>query len=380
MKKLFTFFALLFFSLTALAEEFVVDGIKYNVDTETMQAEVVLNNPRYSGDVVIPASIMVDGGEYTVTGIGVYAFYRCDITSVEIPNTVEDIADRAFYRCGNLAMVNIPNSVTTIGSSAFEDCSALTLVDIPNSVTSIGGSAFRGCSCLVSVDIPNSVISIGVGAFNRCFSLSSVTVPNSVKSLGYAAFEYCTGLTSVTIGSSVGKIDISTFANCEKLENVYCLSEIVPETDRDAFDNTRIENCTLYVQKKSVNGYNAVAPWNKFGKILSLEGNEPVVPTEPLQCATPTITFVNGKLHFECETEGAKYHYTVEYAKSGESDGSISLDDTKTYTVTCYATAEGYNQSETAEITITIDRADVNGDGDVNVFDITSVAEKILGQ
>lgn len=41
-----------------------------------------------------------------------------------------------------------------------------------------------------------------------------------------------------------------------------------------------------------------------------------------------------------------------------------------------YSVAEGYGQSET--VTYTISANDINGDGAVNVGDVTSLAKKIL--
>ena len=48
-------------------------------------------------------------------------------------------------------------------------------INIPNSVTDIGNYAFYGCESLKEITIPDSVTSIGYGAFKWCFSLSSIT-------------------------------------------------------------------------------------------------------------------------------------------------------------------------------------------------------------
>ncbi len=92
-----------------------------------------------------------------------------------IPNTVTTIGYAAFAGCTSLTSVTIPNSVTTIGIGAFQECSALTSISIPNSVTNIEMSAFYGCNSLTSVTIGSSVTFIGNDAFNGCNSLTSVT-------------------------------------------------------------------------------------------------------------------------------------------------------------------------------------------------------------
>ena len=124
-----------------------VDGLYYYLDRTNYLAEVTESgSKKYEGVVSIPSDITYQDKKYSVTSIGV----------------------RAFYECSGLTSITIPNSVTSIGESAFYGCSGLTSITIPNSVTSIGQHAFNGCTGLTSVTIPNSVTSIGICAFEYC--------------------------------------------------------------------------------------------------------------------------------------------------------------------------------------------------------------------
>ena len=321
-------------------------------------------------DLVIPNS---------VTSIGNCAFYGCSgLTSVTIPNSVESIEEDAFSGCSGLTSVTIGNSVTSIGESAFEDCFGLTSVTIPNSVTSIGGGAFSGCFGLTSVTIPNSVTSIGGGAFSGCFGLTSVTIPNSVKSIVRAAFSGCSGLTSVTIGSGVTSIGSGAFRDCPDLLDVYCYSEKVPSTYSDAFNGSYPEYATLHVPDASIESYKATAPWSGFGKIVGLSGEEPEQPEVPEveKCATPVVTYAEGKLSFSCETEGAEFVTDItsnDFKKHYDAEIELSA----TYNIEVFATKANCENSDTVSVALVWVE---NGDTDVETGIISVPAAPVLIQ
>ena len=408
MKKLFLSMMLMALPILASAYDCQVDGIYYNLVPKAGLAEVTYGDTKYSGSITIPEKFTYDDIEYTVTCIGATAFSGCsDLASVAVPNSVISIENSAFYNCINLTSVNIPTSVTVIKNSAFSNCSALTFIDIPNGVTTIGDCAFWGCSGLTSVSIPSSVTYIGGSAFTSCIglnsvhimdleawykitfgslssnplsnahhlylngeeirnivipnsvtnignytfsgcsNLASVTIPNSVTSIGEEAFSGCSGLTSVTIGSSVRTISGKAFAECSKLEEVYCLSEQVPETNTDAFEKSYPEYTTLYVPAASLNDYKTTEPWSLFGTIKAISGTG----EEPTKCATPTISYGGKRLTFSCETEGVEYVYEITDAdiKKGY-DAEVDL--TATYEISVYATKSGYTNSDVATATL----------------------------
>lgn len=97
---------------------------------------------------------MLDDFLKRVTFIPEYAFHHSYLKSINIPNSITEIGDNAFWYCQLLESVNIPNSVTKIGTGAFDSCTTLESVIISNSVTEIGPGAFRDCYELKSITIP----------------------------------------------------------------------------------------------------------------------------------------------------------------------------------------------------------------------------------
>ncbi len=227
MEKLRTFllaFLMLIGCVTVSAYDVEVDGIYYDLDATSHEAKVTykaldwnVNQIDYSGDVVIPATISVEGVAYGVTSIG----------------------EHAFNGCSGLTSIALPEGLTSIGDWAFSGCSGLTSIALPEGLTSIGGSAFYGCSGLTSITLPEGLTSIGDMAFYGCSGLTSITLPESVTSIGYYAFGYCNALQSVKM-----------------------LSSTPPAASEDIFDGCP-GSLVIYVPAGASANYD-VAPWNNY--------------------------------------------------------------------------------------------------------------------
>ena len=157
----------------------------------------------------------------TVQEIGQGAFFYCsNLKSVDIPAGISSIADDTFGYCRSMTSISIPESVTNIGAGAFYYCSSLKNIEVPDGITSIANNTFALCKSLTNIKIPEGVTDIGDGAFNQCSSLTEIEIPESVTSIGEMAFMGCESFISVDIPEGVTEIKSSTFSSCKKLETV----------------------------------------------------------------------------------------------------------------------------------------------------------------
>ena len=147
-----------------------------------------------------------------MTDIAANSFSGCTaLWKIALPETVEEIGNRAFHSCNSLSIYNIPSKVTTIGSGAFGGCSQITEVIIPEGVITIQSNTFESCSKLSKVTLPNTVESIGSYAF-MTESLKQIVIPPSVKTLNNSAFSYHimdVYYTSANPPTSCGVVNIS---------------------------------------------------------------------------------------------------------------------------------------------------------------------------
>lgn len=105
------------------------------------------------------------------------------ISKYTIPDGVETIRSKAFYKCGYLAEINVPDSVKRIEEKTFFRCEKIDEIKLPESLEFIGKDAFSYCYGLTELDIPANVKQIDEYAFYNCTNLLTVNVDNSESNM-----------------------------------------------------------------------------------------------------------------------------------------------------------------------------------------------------
>ena len=300
-----------------------VDGVLFNKDLTTLI--------QYPGGKYVYDGYTVPNG---VTTIDRYALAYTDLETINLPGSVNNIANNAFYDNQNLKSINvaqdnlnyssingvlfdktadslitypmgrhgvysIPNGTKYIKNEAFSGCSKLTAVIFPSSITEIGSCAFQLCESLVSIDLPDGINEIKNSTFNMCTNLSFVNFGKNITAIEHDAFAYCyalqsvtipTGVTTldrtftccynlitVTIPSTVNSIGKGTFMGCNNLSTIYNYASTPQSIERKVFvydDYESLPNCTLYVPEESVELYQTANVWKEFNPIVPIKNTE----------------------------------------------------------------------------------------------------------
>jgi hypothetical protein len=367
-----------FYNINELPYSFVKDGIYYKItgDNTVSVTYKDSNYNNYSGRVTIPTVVTYEGKTYTVTKVDNLAFFGC---------------------------------------------TGLTAVTIPETVTSIGNRAFRGCTALTSITIPNSVTSIGVYAFENCTALSDVVIGSGMTSIGSSAFHGCTAL---------------------EVGNITCKALVPPTLAANTFDNDHYQGASLYVPRASYAAYEQAQYWKNFCDIYEFwsldealneeggtihfestgdypwtviednggtlhyaqSGNAGVHNSTSTMTATVTVPESGANLWFmfqawgESNSTGTIHYDKCIFAVDGETQFTYGAyqNDWEGYSVDLPAGTHTLEWSYTKDGSVnkpgdyfaisnvvltpnqTTLRGDVDGDGTINIADVTTLIDYLL--
>ncbi len=205
----------------------------------------------FSGCIALAAVNLNEG----LLSIGEKAFYQCTFTSITLPSTLVSIGAYAFQETGNLSSIEIPASVEIIDDFAFyydmmiADVTLIDTVATPSQLSYVGEGIFFGTTyfgtlvenaqssglpyvrfhdfLLAGIDresalvIEDDIKGIAPCAFDNS-NIPSVTTVSSASELQYVgdfAFELCNSLSSVVLPTTVQHIGRDAFKDTPYLTN-----------------------------------------------------------------------------------------------------------------------------------------------------------------
>ena len=231
------------FDVSASNTAFIsVDGILFSKDIKEL---IYYPSKRAANSYTVPS---------TVTKIDNYAFFKCELGSINVPVSVTEIVSPpyAFYSesLKNI-VVEDENSVYSSIDGVLFDKQKSTLICYPKGKEG-------------AYTIPNGVTTIEQEAFNTADNLTEITFPEGFTTIKVGAFYYYSGkgFTTITLPASLTSIGDGAF-HCDILETVHMKGATPPTITGSPFIPSPK---AIYVPRIAVDTYKAA--WPKLADII----------------------------------------------------------------------------------------------------------------
>lgn len=162
------------------------------------------------------------------------------------------------------------------------------------------------------------------------------------------------------MGSGITDIGQYAFNGCTSLATIECKAKTPPVCGAKALDDVDKWSCKLIVPNACMEAYQNVEPWKGFFFMEEATATEdptddptddPTVDPTDEKCEMPTISYANGKLTFSSETEDVEF-----YSEITDNDirqyYTAEVELSVTYTISVYATRDGYADSDVVTATM----------------------------
>ena len=303
-----------------------VDGFVYALNfEENATGDVIYHYPgaillpnkdkqvKYSGKVIVPSKITVEGKDYPVVGFLWLSAYRENESSdleIILPDGLKFIGGYIEYQDGRreITAIPIPNTVEYIGPMAYI---------VPGTRVIPGSVKFMDYMAFFTAD--NLIIEDGVelcGPYALGCSNTVLAIPGTIKLASASLF--ADNLKHLIIKKSANKDASPEFGDgfCDSSYDIMaitCEYENPPKAHKDAFrlekwpddplypnDNpddpnvydyhpTMCDRATLYVPRVAIEAYKADPVWGQFERIRAIEDGIPNAASSFLCLPTYTV-------------------------------------------------------------------------------------------
>lgn len=218
------------------------------------------------------AAVIPDG--QTVVADSAY-YKNIEITSLEIPASVEAFGNNVVDHCFKLTHLNVhadnPHFKSIDGVVYTKDGKTLVLCPpgktgefvVPAYATVIAPYAFRTCKKITSIVLPEGIQEIPDGAFVGCWGLEKINLPQGLKRIGKRAFDG-TIVQKMNMPTTMELIDDEAFINTSLVEVNLRVTEPF-ELGEDVFSEIHVTR--LNVPSAGLSKFKKHPKWGKFGRI-----------------------------------------------------------------------------------------------------------------
>jgi len=336
----------------------------------------------------------------TMTAIGKAAFVGCSsLTSISLPATLDSIGDYAFASCSALTQIQLPASVEVVGSGAFMRCTALSSFKVSSSsrLRRIEATALMDCPALRTIALGTSVQSLGervlAGTGIQTLDLTAskklatigdwamvqtpvttAKMPTSLTSLGDGAFLYANQLGEITLGGQLGELNDYLLAGTA-LNNAIDLTGITSVGDYALYNVSQLSVVEL-PETTTWLGTRAMAGMTGLQALTCLATEVPALGDnvwDGLKQSTIPLTVPTGSIDlYRAAAQWRKFLFENSWLRGDvNGDGEVNIADINT--LVNIILGHVYDGQ-------TMLRADVNEDGEINISDINMVLSIITSK
>lgn len=359
----------------------------------------------YSGDVAIPEYVHFGIWDLPVTAINADAFVgSVDLTSVTMPNTITSIGYHAFYGCTGLNRMTLPVSISYIDEGAFYNCNADTIIltgegewqggALPDSVkTLLIGSGVTGVK---GMQVNPETIYCYATTPPVCDENSftgydaELHVPASSLAAYFTAPYWC-NFTNI-IGDAVPLTNISlnndsievlkrdqvtiraTLAPTNAMPNTVTWSssdESVAKVENGVVTALKAGQCDITATCQDKRAICHVTVVEQF-IYISLDQHEASVLPNHIIMLTPTVLPVSTDLVVTSSNPAV-----AAARMAGNRIQVVGVSEGKATIVV--NSADGYAFADSCQVMVYTERGDVNGDGFVDIADVSALIDYLLG-
>ena len=210
------------------------------------------------------------------TAIKDSAYYKnLEMTSLQIPASVQTIGQNVVDHCFKLTALNVandnPNYQSIDGVIFSKDGKTLILCPpgkkgeyvIPAQATTIAPGAFSSCKKITSIVLPAGLTEIPDRAFQGCWGMVKVNLPQGLKRIGKRAFDG-TIIQKMNMPTSMELIDDEAFVNTSLVEVNLRVNEPFA-LGEDVFSEIHVTR--LNVPAAGLQNFKKDPKWGRFGRI-----------------------------------------------------------------------------------------------------------------
>lgn len=307
------------------SSDVVAEKVVYRLDRQQRTATAVGYQPSTIETAFVPAVVVHEGRNYTVTGVADRAFAGAKkLSGVVIDSPDATLGAYAFEGCHALASLTLPSHLERLDAGALSGCDALATLTLPATINELSATALSGCSALsrlvCQASAPPAATAKTFDAFN--VAAATLVVPNeareeyaraegwqeffltfvagqltfrrasptasavqctgatahivgdvaipatvgderlSVEGVASLAFENQDKLTGITLPATVARLGAYVFEGCDLLTTIVCLGDVPPTVQGHSLArNLNVLAVTLTVPDGATEAYAATAPW-----------------------------------------------------------------------------------------------------------------------